>query len=215
MFFFQPRFCCATSKISNLFAAVVAVSLISLPPLLAHADTLADQIRECARKESNFQRLECFDAIAEALGGAVAGKPAPTAATPTALPKTPQIRTKSRNPVTVQKRDLRPELKVSCVDKKLTVQIDVGYPLPSAELSVNTRVDQADVRRETWGTSTSGGKTVVVIAPFPAQLVRDMLGGQVFEAKVMVSPKLPIAFSFDVGAIKSALEALRAECVGM
>lgn len=197
----------------STFVLVTLLSALLLPQF-GHADNLVEQMRECARKDSNFQRLECFDTIADSLGAASPGSSlaAPTA---TPLPKIPSIRAKSKNPVTIQKKEIRPELRISCVAKKLTAQIDVGYSLPSAELSVNTRVDQADVRRERWGTSTTGGRTTTVIAPFPAQLVRDILGAKILEAKVMVTAKLPIAFSFEIGSFKSELESLRAECLGM
>jgi hypothetical protein len=192
-------------------ALILAAAIIGSPtPNIAAQTTrsLEGAMLECSERDSNFQRLECYDALAERLIQSTPRAAAPRLGSANSIEvekpkskesaKQTQASLQSRREVRMKSGAvLRPELKLACgVDRAATVS--VGLKLPAGKVAVNSRVDREEVVKELWSVAPDRNS---VIPPNAAGLLKRLHGGKVLEIKVAPRKVEPIPFSFDLGAI--------------
>lgn len=170
-------------------------------------DSIERAVAVCSERDSNLQRLECYDALAERIiqNSPRAGAPRLTAPEPESdgittkmvkeQPKKVTVELESRREVRLKTgKILRPRMRVDCGEKvSLTVQL--GLKLPVGKVAVNTRVDKKDVVKELWAV---GADRLGVIAPDGTSIGRRLKGAQILEVKISPRKSEPIPFSFEL-----------------
>jgi len=189
---------------------ILALSL----PVAAQSGIGAEGVEQavvaCSERDSNLQRLECYDALADRLiqNSPRARAPRLTESSVAApqkvkpAPKKASVKLESRREVRLKSgKNLRPELRIECGERS-SLAVHVGVKLPVGKVAVNTRVDKEEVVKELW--SVSPDRTGV-LAPSGDSIATRMRGAQILEVKVSPRKSEPIPFSFE-------LEPLHREC---
>jgi len=185
-----------------------------LAPLSASAEAHPDlpvEIARCRERDSNFQRLQCYDDLAEMViqktprASAPLLRESPPAPPPEKAPVVEppapphgSVELLSRREVPRASGEaLRPRLIARC-GVKPSFTITLGAPVGAAKVGVNTRVDRGAVVKEMWSASSD---RLGVAAPRPRDLLARLRGGDVLEVKVTPKKGAPIPFSFELAPL--------------
>jgi hypothetical protein len=167
---------------------------------------LEARLTQCAEFDSNLQRLECYDGLAERAIQASPRAAAPLMGETAAMLRPVEVKDEpalplgpfeieSRREVPRAKgRKLRPRLVAEC-GAEPKASIVLGVILPAGTVPVNTRIDTGEVVKETWLVGADKGR---VLVPNPTQFLKSLKRGKILEVKVSPRKGAPIPFSFDV-----------------
>lgn len=189
-------------------------------PNLVLAQTDSRGLAKCAATVSPADRLECYDALAGALG--VAERKVSTTAiagtgdwkvsietSPIDDSRNVFLMLDSKESVSTIGGPNHPTLVLRCKEKKTTAYIAWGTYLGLDETTVLTRLDDQPAARSEWNISTDREAT---FHRSPVAFAKSLLGKQRFLAQVTPYGENPALVTFAISGLDEALKPLRSAC---
>lgn len=196
------------------------IAAVALACASTAAQTASEkEIAACANKDSDAERLICYDDIAADMGvdePSVSANESSgswrstTSTSPVDDSKTVLLLVDADEPIPSRYGMVRPTLMVRCRQNRTTIFINWDTYLGIDSTSLLTRIDKEKARTRSWTISTNNKA-----AFYPANdigFIKSLYGHRKLLAQVTPYGENPVMSTFDITGLKQAIKPLRKAC---